>query len=322
MGFHLAVVEVTLRCDSWEHDAQREAPCHRTCPVPFRAWCDRIGWVQWLSIVQDGTGLERRMDPLELAGLIKRLNIHMDARCRAVGLRQLRLDAAPFGSAYVSISLAEQGPYASSNFNRVHLCGAEQGLTADGMARIADLFRQAGVRKFYVWLSPGPRLDAVRGWLTDAGMTRVRHVTYPTLMRDVIMPSRAASRIEAREMDAIEAVRLAECHEGIAWPDYLRSAGAPGFHHFMAFDGGRPIATAVLCVLNDLGYLGAALTAEPFRGRGAQQALIARRVETAALLGCRILVSETLSILKDSLGNLQKAGFTPVFEKEVYEANL
>jgi GNAT superfamily N-acetyltransferase len=141
-------------------------------------------------------------------------------------------------------------------------------------------------------------------------------------MRDAVMPLSAASRIEAGKMDATEAVRLAERHEGIAWPDYLRSAGAPGFHHFMAFDDGRPIATATLCVLDGLGYLGAALTAEPFRRRGAQQALIARRIEAAALLGCRILVSETLSILKDSLGNLQKAGFTPVFEKEVYEANL
>jgi GNAT superfamily N-acetyltransferase len=123
-------------------------------------------------------------------------------------------------------------------------------------------------------------------------------------------------------MGAGEAALLAERHEGIAWPDYLRSAGTPGFHHFMAFDGGRPIATAVLCVFDGLGYLGTALTAEPFRGRGAQQALIAKRIETAASLGCQILVSETLSILEVSLGNLQKAGFKMIFEKEVYEAKL
>jgi hypothetical protein len=120
------------------------------------------------------------MDPYELAGLLKRLNVHMDARCRADGLRQHRFAAAPFGSAYVTISLTEQGPYASSNFNRVHVCGAEQGLTADGMARFADLFRQAGVDKFYVWLSPGPRMEVVRGRLTDASMTRRPHVSYPT----------------------------------------------------------------------------------------------------------------------------------------------
>jgi hypothetical protein len=262
------------------------------------------------------------MDQFELAGLMKRLHVHMDAHCRDGGLRQYRFDSAPFGSAYVSISVAEQGPYASSNFNRVHLCGAEEGLTADGLVRIADLFRQAGVERFYVWLSPGPRMEVVRGWLTDAGMTRRPHVSYLTLARDAVMQSRAAGRVDAREMDGSEAARLAERHEGIAWPAYLRSASAPGFHHFMAFDGGTPIATATLCVLDDLGYLGTALTAESFRGRGAQQALIARRIESAASLGCRILVSETLSFLKVSLGNLQKAGFKAIFEKEVYEANL
>src|SRR5262245_6164257 len=188
----------TATAGTMTHSGRRHAIARR--PVPFATWCDRIERSQWLSIAQDSKGLERRMDPVELAVLVKKLNIHMDASCRAVGLRQLRLDAAPFGSAYVSISLAEQGPYASSNFNRVHLCGAEQGLTADGMARFADLFRQAGVKKFYVWLSPGPRIDAVRGWLTDAGMTRIRRVTYPTLMPDVIMPSRAASRLEAWDM--------------------------------------------------------------------------------------------------------------------------
>src|SRR5215813_8432557 len=116
------------------------------------------------------------MDPFQLAGRLKRLHVHMDARCRAAGLTQHQLGAPPFGTAYVTVSLAEQGHYASSNFNRVHLCGAEEGLTADGMARIANLFRQAGVQRFYVWLSPGPHMEVVRGWLTDAGMTRRSHV--------------------------------------------------------------------------------------------------------------------------------------------------
>src|SRR5215813_3287641 len=105
------------------------------------------------------------MDPFQLAGRLKKLHVHMDARCRAAGLTQHQLDAPPFGAAYVTVSSAEQSPYASSNFNRVHLCGAEEGLTADGIRGIADLFRQAGVQRFYVWLSPGPRMEAVRGWL-------------------------------------------------------------------------------------------------------------------------------------------------------------
>jgi hypothetical protein len=229
------------------------------------------------------------MDPTELAAKLKRLNIHTDPWSRVHGLKQHCLNAAPFGSAYVTISLAEQGPVASSNFNRLYLYGTEEGLTAEGLRRIGDLFRQAGVAKYYVWLSPGPRIEIVRSWLTEGGLTRIPYVHYPTLARDARTRVHAAARIEAREMETSEAKRLVERHEGIAWPDYVRSAGAPGFHHFMAFDNGLPIATAVLCVLDDLGYLGTALTGEPFRGRGAQQALIAKRIETAVRTGlpCR-----------------------------------
>jgi hypothetical protein len=35
-------------------------------------------------------------------------------------------------------------------------------------------------------------------------------------------------------------------------------------------------------------------------------------------VGCKIVVSETLSIAKHSLGNLQKAGFEVAYQKEVY----
>jgi hypothetical protein len=92
------------------------------------------------------------MDSTELAERIKRLNVQMDPSSRAEGLKQYCFDGAPFGSAYVTVSLAEQRPVASSNFNRVTLCGTEEGLTAEGLTRISDLFRQAGVERFYVSL--------------------------------------------------------------------------------------------------------------------------------------------------------------------------
>jgi N-acetylglutamate synthase-like GNAT family acetyltransferase len=65
----------------------------------------------------------------------------------------------------------------------------------------------------------------------------------------------------------------------------------------------------------------AASTAEPYRKRGAQQALIARRIAQAEQLGCSMLVSETLYMLEHSFRNLQRAGFQEAYEKEVYEWN-
>jgi hypothetical protein len=68
----------------------------------------------------------------------------------------------------------------------------------------------------------------------------------------------------------------------------------------MAFDGSLPVAVAALVVFEDLGYLFAAATAENDRKRGAQQALIASRVQRAHQIGCSTLVSETLYMLEHS----------------------
>jgi GNAT superfamily N-acetyltransferase len=89
----------------------------------------------------------------------------------------------------------------------------------------------------------------------------------------------------------------------------------------MAFDGKRPVAIAAPCVFEDLGYLMAAATVESHRQRGAQQALIAKRLDRAERIGCAIAVSETLYMLEHSWRNLQRAGFREAYEKEVYEWN-
>ena len=105
------------------------------------------------------------------------------------------------------------------------------------------------------------------------------------------------------------------------WPAYTVSAGKDGFFHYMAFDGSRPVAIAALGVFEDHGYLMTAATLEADRKRGAQQALIAKRIEQAEQIGCAMLVSKTLYMLEHSFRNLQRAGFQEVYEKEVYEWN-
>jgi len=178
-----------------------------------------------------------------------------------------------------------------------------------------------GVKRFFVWLSPGPDMDVVRGWLERDGLSRIRRTGYPTLCRIGRTPLQFKTDLEIRQVSAgdIEAARgrLGET----LWPEYANSAGKDGFFHCMAYDGTRPVAIAAPCVFEDLGYLMAAATAESDRNRGAQQALIARRVEQAEQLGCAMPVSEALYFLEHSLRNLQWADFREAYEKEVYEWN-
>src|SRR6185437_10099998 len=249
------------------------------------------------------------MDEIALALKMKRLAAWLDARCEPDNLVCRQFNEPPFGQCYVTIDAERQGPFASVNMNRVHLCGAENGLTAQGIARLIELFASYNVKRFFVWLSPGPRMGAARDWLETEGLSRVRRTGYPTLWRRDGSVAPFRTDLEVREVGLDDVAAAREKLGETMWRGYLRSAGEPNFFHYMAFDGARPVAIAALCIFEDIGYLMAAATNERDRKRGAQQALIARRVARAEQAGWSIQVSETLYMLEHSLRNLQRAGF-------------
>jgi GNAT superfamily N-acetyltransferase len=259
------------------------------------------------------------MNTVDLSLKMKRLTQWLDSQRPPDRFIRKRFDGPPFGNCYVTIDPDRQARFASGNMNRVYLCGAEPGMDSNSIRHIIDLFAAEGIKRFFCWLSPGPEMEVVRGWLNANGLTRVQWTGYPTLCRSVRSPVQFATDLEVREVGADEIAAMREPPDQTIWPDYLRTAGHEGFFHYMAFDGKRPAAIAVLCIFEDIGYLMAAATAESHRRRGAQQALIAKRIERTEQLGCAIEVSETLYMLEHSWRNLQRAGFQEVYEKEVYE---
>jgi GNAT superfamily N-acetyltransferase len=261
------------------------------------------------------------MDKFELSLKMRRLVRWLDGRCQPDSLARKQFHGSPFGDCYITIDPDRQTPYASANMNRAYLCGTEPGMDFDSMARLIELFSAEGVKRFFVWLSPGPDMDTMRRWLEGSGFCRIRRTGYPTLCRTVRTPVQFNTDLDIREV-SVDDVVAARDHLGeTLWPEYARSAGKDGFFHYMAFDGNRPVAIAALCIFEEIGYLMAAATAESHRRRGAQQALIAKRVERAEALGCEVMVSETLYMLEHSYRNLQRAGFQEAYEKEVYEWN-
>jgi GNAT superfamily N-acetyltransferase len=261
------------------------------------------------------------MDKIALSLKLKRFIPWLDDRCQPDSLIRKHFHGPPFGGCYVTIDPERQGTAASANFNRVYLCGTESGMAADALEKLIPLFTAEAVKRFFVWLSPGPDMDAVRGWLNGQGLTRVRWTGYPTLCRSEHSPVRFRTDLEIRQVGVSEIEAARDQLGETLWPGYARSAGKQDFFHYMAFDGDRPVAIAALCVFEDIGYLIAAATVESHRKRGAQQALIAERIKCAEQIGCSVLVSETLTMLEHSLRNLQRAGFQEVYDKEVYEWN-
>ena len=75
----------------------------------------------------------------------------------------------------------------------------------------------------------------------------------------------------------------------------------------------------------DAGWLGVASTRADYRGRGAQSALLAARIERAGELGLRLLVTETGAAEDDEPGtsyrNILRAGFEPAYVRPNYTAS-
>lgn len=214
----------------------------------------------------------------------------------------------------VTVDATSDARAASLNRNRVCICSG-QGFDEAELLTIKALFEARGISRFFVWLSPGPRIAGIRELLATAGAEKVEWTRYPTLALSDSLREASVTHPEVRELDRHEIDAAADA----AMDGYIRSAGRPGFHHYAAFDAGRLIATAALACFEGIGYLTYAHTAAPFRRRGAQSAIIAARVRKARELGCTLIVSQTLTMLKDSYANLQRAGFEEVYEQEVYE---
>lgn len=81
----------------------------------------------------------------------------------------------------------------------------------------------------------------------------------------------------------------------------------PAFRAFGVWDGDRLVAVGNLLVRGPVASLNAGATTAAYRGRGAQSALIAARVEAAAAAGCEWVVSET-GESGSSFNNMRRAG--------------
>jgi hypothetical protein len=226
---------------------------------------------------------------------------------------------APQGRVLVTIDPSSAAPAASFNRNRICLCGAEGGLTQDGLNEHVAMFEARSIPRVFAWLSPGPDIDLVREWLRALSFAKVQWTRYPTMVLAAEAEPVQAHPFEIRQVSAADFAG-ARCALGDAVLDgYASTLGKPGFFHYILYDNARPIAAAALVKFGEIGYLTYAGTIERERRRGAQCALIAHRVAMAQSMGCSHIVSQTLTMLEDSFANLQRSGFREVYEQEVFE---
>ena len=91
--------------------------------------------------------------------------------------------------------------------------------------------------------------------------------------------------------------------------------GAPGWTCFVAWDGDQPAGCGALYADGETGWVGVGMTRPEFRGRGAQSAILAARIEKARALGVRELATETGEGDGPSYRNILRAGFSEAYPR-------
>jgi GNAT superfamily N-acetyltransferase len=202
-------------------------------------------------------------------------------------------------------------------YNRAIGLGVKEPATPELIDSILQRFEQNGANQIYMQISPAVRPDETLGWLEERGF--YPNGSWVKLVRGCEMPPFIETDLQIELLDASHGKDFAEVILevfGISdslYPVLYNTVGRPHWRHYIAYDQGYPAAAAAMYRRGDVAWLGFMGTRESHRGRGAQYALVTRRIFDAITLGCNWIVSDTFEHGTESpnrsLQNLQKLGF-------------
>ena len=181
-------------------------------------------------------------------------------------------------------------------FNRVLGLGVVEPATEEMIDRIAALYAPSG-NTFIVQLAPGAQPADLPGWLEQRGMRRGDNWVKvyrgnkapPDIPTDLRIEPIGPEYAEAFAQVGLAAFGMPPA----LGPMLVAVVGRPRWRTYLAFDGDTPVATASLFVHDGVGWLGVGATLPSHRRRGAQGALMARRIRDGIEMHCNWFVTET-----------------------------
>ena len=212
--------------------------------------------------------------------------------------------------------------------NRVMGIGVERPLSPALLGEIRDFYRMAGCPRWFVEWSTVARTENGADLLAEHGGQRGGGAVKLAGEVSGMTVSAPASTLTVVEIGTESAgVFAAIVGPGLSVPaagvpGILAPIGHEGWHYYLALDGERPIAGAALFHSGAAAWLGLCATVPEARGRGAQTALLARRIDDARRAGCDVITAETHPETEargnPSLRNMRRAGFTVEYLRPWY----
>lgn len=220
----------------------------------------------------------------------------------------------------------------SPMFNRVLGLGVDAAATEADIDELVDLYRDAGVKTFWIQVSPSAMPESVPSWLVARSFDLAERRAWVQCIRGTEAAAAVETRYEVRAIETAEApllaatlcaahgmpASLAPWLEALALRDRWRA--------YAAFDGANVVAGSFLFRAENRAWLGLAGTLPSHRGQGAQGALMALRLRDAIASGCTRSGTETGEPLEGeaspSLDNILRMGFRIVGSRLNYEKTI
>jgi GNAT superfamily N-acetyltransferase len=210
--------------------------------------------------------------------------------------------------------------------NRTWLPGQMTAATSDSIAAVLQHARSKGVARLLIHCPT---------WATPEGFRIVgARVVSPMikLYQRVNATAFSASPFRIQVVGTADRQRFGEvAARGNDAPPFMADGfnstiGQAGWRHYLAFEGDVPVAAAAVRFHRDVAWCCFAGTLPAYRGRGAQRALLARRVSDAAAHGCQWVTCESLpdrpGIRSVSLANMLATGFSRAYERPSFIVEL
>jgi hypothetical protein len=226
------------------------------------------------------------------------------------------------GSAIVLSLTRSDDPF----FNRVLGLGLVEPVTESMLDELMEFIFGSGTRCFSVHISPDCFPQEVHDWLRWRGFWEQE--PHAKFLRDARPPadSQTDLRVELTGSDYADAFAFVTT-QAFGLNDYIfpwmkACVGRPNWYHYVAWDGEHPAAAGALYKCDEVGWLGHGSTLPGYRRRGAQAAILSRRIRDGIELGCKWFITDTdvdsPQKPNPSYRNMFRSGFKLVYVRRNY----
>lgn len=208
--------------------------------------------------------------------------------------------------------------------NRAIGFGFERRLDGAQLEEIRAFYQEHGKARWFLECSPDASID-MGALLAAGGVVGGTLVKLAAELSDLVeLPTPRVEVASASPADAPAFMALVGAQMSV--PEELRygivsTIGEPGWYFYFAAVDDQPVAGAAMFIEADGAWLGLAGTLPEYRNRGAQTALLLRRIEDAKRAGCRWISSEAFpeaGTPNPSLRNMKRLGLRELYERPWY----